>query len=613
MIRSLYFPLSPPLSDSFLQELQVHQSRQDESLQKYRMEIEDAASRVGSRVDHALTELRGDTTVLHRQMEEERNLNQQQLSDVRKTIQALQEEMNSNLRAEVDRSEEEERRRLQAIASRVQSLEEEVNGEEGVKYRIDMLAIRLDEQNVELVSEFQRQHALHLELVNDIKVELEKQQRRMEEGKEAAAAVFEQAREDMAAQRVEIEESVKKVGEQVGQVEEEVAKVKEMIGEVEGSLRTSQEEGLREVEEDMKQIRKVLEVTRTELEALAREEECRHVMEGMVSSLVVKEQEALLRFAIEDAKAVAAASVEELGRELLERRIPPLIKEEMQETVTLKLLPLSQDLREVEVNLSDHEVQAQNLREDVDRRVDVLSDRIELALANLQTTSSATVTAQEKMGELGGKLAQMAEEVKRAGQRSEDEAVRGKVDDLLMAVEMLHGQEGMRQELSLRVQALQASVDVLTKAVEPFEELRRSMQSSTEEVRSIKTRIEEVDKIVESLSEIVMDEGGKKGAEETSSEKDLDAASEGDELVDPSVSQLEPVMEEEEQAMDDEAKEGQAEEVLAAVQEEAAGEQGKASQEEVKEGREEGKEEEGKEKINQEEKALEGKEGTEPN
>ena len=66
----------------------MHQGQQDERLEKYRLEIEDAASRVGSRVDHALTELRGDTTVLHRQMEEERNLNQQQLSDVRKVHEA---------------------------------------------------------------------------------------------------------------------------------------------------------------------------------------------------------------------------------------------------------------------------------------------------------------------------------------------------------------------------------------------------------------------------------------------------------------------------------------------------------------------------------------------
>ena len=68
--------------------------------------------------------------------------------------------------------------------------------------------------------------------------------------------------------------------------------------------------------------------------------------------------------------------------------------------------------------------------------------------------------------------------------------------------------------------------------------------------------------------------------------------------------------------MDDEVKEEQAGEVdtgLAAVQEEGASGQGNAPQEEVKEGREEGKEEDEKKKVNQEEKALEGKEETEPN
>eukprot|EP00960_Hanusia_phi_P053552 762155-Hanusia_phi.AAC.3 len=490
----------------------------------------------------------------------------------------------------MERSEEEEKKRLQAVLSRVERLEEEVNGEEGVKYSIDMLAVRLDEQNVELVSEFQRQHALHLELASDTKIELEKQERRMEEGSEAARALFEQAREEMVVERNERQESVRKVEEHVEHVEEELGQVRKMLGDVEGSLRASQQERLREVEEEMEKIRRMVEEIRRELEALAREEECKHVMEGMLSALVVQEQEEKLRIAIGEARSVAAASLQTLESDLVEERLPQLIKEEIQEMVTLKLLPLSQDVRQAEVNISDQELQTQNLREDVDRKVDVLSDRIELLLANLQSTSSNSQTAERRLGELADKLVEMAEAMKRAGERSEDEAVRGKVDDLLMAVEMLHGHEDVRKELLLRMQGLQTSVEVLSKGVESVEELRRNMVSSSEEITSIRGRIDEVDKIVESLSELVMEEGGKKvhapppavpyhllpslpppsfcshssslllslssllGVEETSSEKDLDAASEGDELLDPASSQLDTVMEEEEQAAEDDAK-----------------------------------------------------------
>uniref|UniRef100_A0A7S0EBY9 Uncharacterized protein n=1 Tax=Hanusia phi TaxID=3032 RepID=A0A7S0EBY9_9CRYP len=537
-----------------LEDLEAHQSRQGERLEQYRKEIDEAATRVGSRVDHALTEVRGDSTALHRQMEEERNLNQQQLSDIRKMVQAMQEEMSTTLQTEMERSEEEEKKRLQAVLSRVERLEEEVNGEEGVKYSIDMLAVRLDEQNVELVSEFQRQHALHLELASDTKIELEKQERRMEEGSEAARALFEQAREEMVVERNERQESVRKVDEHVEHVEEELGQVRKMLGDVEGSLRASQQERLREVEEEMEKIRRMVEEIRRELEALAREEECKHVMEGMLSALVVQEQEEKLRIAIGEARSVAAASLQTLESDLVEERLPQLIKEEIQEMVTLKLLPLSQDVRQAEVNISDQELQTQNLREDVDRKVDVLSDRIELLLANLQSTSSNSQTAERRLGELADKLVEMAEAMKRAGERSEDEAVRGKVDDLLMAVEMLHGHEDVRKELLLRMQGLQTSVEVLSKGVESVEELRRNMVSSSEEITSIRGRIDEVDKIVESLSELVMEEGGKKGVEETSSEKDLDAASEGDELLDPASSQLDTVMEEEEQAAEDDAK-----------------------------------------------------------
>jgi len=437
-------------------------------------------------------------------------LNQQQLSDIRKMVQAMQEEMSTTLQTEMERSEEEEKKRLQAVLSRVERLEEEVNGEEGVKYSIDMLAVRLDEQNVELVSEFQRQHALHLELASDTKIELEKQERRMEEGSEAARALFEQAREEMVVERNERQESVRKVDEHVEHVEEELGQVRKMLGDVEGSLRASQQERLREVEEEMEKIRRMVEEIRRELEALAREEECKHVMEGMLSALVVQEQEEKLRIAIGEARSVAAASLQTLESDLVEERLPQLIKEEIQEMVTLKLLPLSQDVRQAEVNISDQELQTQNLREDVDRKVDVLSDRIELLLANLQSTSSNSQTAERRLGELADKLVEMAEAMKRAGERSEDEAVRGKVDDLLMAVEMLHGHEDVRKELLLRMQGLQTSVEVLSKGVESVEELRRNMVSSSEEITSIRSRIDEVDKIVESLSELVMEEGGKK-------------------------------------------------------------------------------------------------------